>query len=107
MKTWHKRTSEQNKGDVRERVTLIYNCKTLPASSIFTKIEHSKDQFIRETLKHAGRKLLSDCVSKSILILDRGKQMTSQAAHCPRSHAPLSVFPQSLPAVDIKMMAEK
>lgn len=105
MKTWQKRTSELNKGD--RRVTFIYNCKILPASSIFTKIEHSKDQFIRETLKHAGRKLLSVCVSKSILIPDRGKQMTSQAAYCPRSHALLSVFPQSLPALDATMMAEK
>lgn len=105
MKTWQKKTSEQNKGDKEGHS--FYNCKILPASSIFTKIEHSRKQFIRETLKHAGRKLLSDCVSKSNHIPDRGMQMTIQAASCPRSHALLPLFPQSLPALVSKMMAEK
>lgn len=101
------RTSKQNNGDIRERVALIYNCKILPASSIFTKIECSKNQFIRETFKNAGGKLLSVHVSNSILIPHSGSQMTSQAAYCPRNHAQLSIFLQSLPAIDVKMMAEK
>lgn len=79
----------------------------LPASSIFTKIEHSKNQFIRETFENAGRKLSSVHVSNSILIPHSGSQVTCQAAYCLRNHSQLSIPLQSLPTTDVKMMAEK
>lgn len=48
--------------------------------------------------KNAGRKL-SVQVSNSVLILQSGSHMRSQAAQ-------LSIVLQSLPATDVKMMAE-
>jgi len=62
MKTWKSRTNKQNNRGIKERVTLIYNCKILPASSIFTKIEHSKNQFIRETFENSGRNIKCPCI---------------------------------------------
>lgn len=58
MKTWKKRTGKQNKGDVRESVTLIYNCKVLPASSIFTKNRTQQGPIYKRNLKTCMQKII-------------------------------------------------